>query len=35
MSRGVAVLVSIIVFWHSGLGALSKAYVAHGELPFA
>lgn len=35
MSRGLAVLVSIIVFWHSGLGALSRAYVTHGEVPFA
>ncbi len=33
MSRGLTVLVAIVVFWHSGLGALSHAYVAHGHLP--
>jgi hypothetical protein len=35
MSRGFAVLVAIVVFWHSGLGALGHAYVNHGALPFA
>jgi hypothetical protein len=35
MSRGFAVLVSIIVFMHSGLGTLWWTYAAHGELPFA
>jgi hypothetical protein len=35
MSRGLAVLVAIVVFWHSGLGALSRAYANHGAFPFA
>jgi hypothetical protein len=31
MSRGLAVLVSIIVFMHGGLGALGRAYAAYGD----
>lgn len=35
MSRGLAVLVSIVVFWHAGLGALAGTYAIHGQFPFA
>lgn len=31
MSRGLAVLVSIIVFMHSGLGVLGRTYAQYGD----
>jgi hypothetical protein len=34
MSRGLAVLVSIIVFMHSGLGVMGSTYTAHGADTF-